>query len=70
MWPKIVVFLPKIPWFGRTFFRRGSAEASVRFGSVFGLVRFGSAEPPKARFGRTLFLLGLTFLCLFALKLG
>ena len=31
-----------------------SAEASVRFGSVFGLVRFGSAEPPKGRFGRTL----------------
>ena len=41
MWPKIV-FVPKIPWFGRS------------FGSVFGLVRFGSAEPPKARFGRAL----------------
>ena len=35
-------------------FVRGSAEASVRFGSVFYLVRFGSAEPVKARFGRTL----------------
>ena len=44
----------KNSWFGRTFFDRGSAEASVRFGSVFDLVRFGSAEPVKARFGRTL----------------
>ena len=46
------LFLLKNLWFGRTFFVE--VRPKLRFGSVFDLVRFGSAEPAKARFGRTL----------------